>query len=62
DGYRLIGLECCLSKVLTLLIDQRILEWVRENDVVPNTQNGFQEGKKTNNNSFVLRCAIERAR
>ncbi|KAJ6566932.1 hypothetical protein B0H19DRAFT_1352680 [Mycena capillaripes] len=67
--YRLIGLECCLLssrsqlEVLTFLVDQRILEWVRENNVVPNTQIGFQEGKRTNNNSFVLpgRCAIEKA-
>jgi hypothetical protein len=61
DSYRLIGLECCLLKVLTLLIDRRLLEWVRENDVVPNTQNGFRQGKRTNNNSFILRCAIEKA-
>ncbi|KAF8146361.1 hypothetical protein K438DRAFT_2093962, partial [Mycena galopus ATCC 62051] len=61
DGYRLIGLECCLLKVLMLLINQHILEWVQGNDVVPNTQNGFREGKKTNNNSFILHCAIEKA-
>jgi hypothetical protein len=62
DSYRLIGLECCLLKVLTLLIDMRIREWAEKYDVLPASQNGFREKYRTHNNSFILRCAIDRAR
>ena len=62
QSYRLVGLECCLLKALTLLIDRRIRAWAEENAVLPDSQNGFREGYRTHNNSFVLRTAIEKAR
>ncbi|KII94047.1 hypothetical protein PLICRDRAFT_102359, partial [Plicaturopsis crispa FD-325 SS-3] len=60
--YRLIGLESCLLKVLTLLIDKRFREWALACNIIPDSQNGFQAEHRTNDNSFVLRCAIDRAR
>lgn len=62
ESYRLIGLESCLLKVLTALIDLRIREWAERYDVLPDSQNGFREKYRTHNNSFTLRCAIDRAR
>lgn len=44
ESYRLIGLECCLVKLLTLLIDWRIREWAASVNFVPDSQNGFREG------------------
>ena len=32
------------------------------NDILPNAQNGFREGYRTNNCSYILRAAIERCR
>ncbi len=32
------------------------------NDVLPPSQNGFREHYRTNNNMFILRAAIDRAR
>ena len=61
-SYRTIGLESILLKMLTLLIDRRIREWADAMDLIPDTQNGFREGARTNNNAFVLRAAIEKAR
>ncbi|KAF5375862.1 hypothetical protein D9615_008181 [Tricholomella constricta] len=61
NDYRLVGLESCLLKLLTLLVDKRLREWAEHEDVLPDTQNGFRPHHRTNNNSFILRCAIERA-
>jgi hypothetical protein len=41
ESYRLVGLECCLLKILTLF-DGRLREWANANDIIPNTQNGFR--------------------
>ena len=62
DSYRIMGLECCLLKVMTLLIDRRIRAWAEENRFLPDSQNGFREGYRTHYNSFVLRTAVEKAR
>ncbi|KAF5371475.1 hypothetical protein D9615_009607 [Tricholomella constricta] len=62
NDYRLIGLESCMLKLLTLLIDKRLREWAETYHILPDTQNGFRPHYRTNNNSFILRCAIERAR
>ncbi|KAF9016212.1 hypothetical protein BDZ89DRAFT_899999, partial [Hymenopellis radicata] len=62
NTYRLVGLESCLLKVLTLLIEKRIRKWADVRNVFPDSQNGFRAGLRTHNNSFVLRAAIDRAR
>lgn len=62
ESYRLVGMESCLLKMLTLLIDNRLRQWADKNAVLPDSQNGFRPGYRTNNNVFILRCAIERAR
>ncbi|EIW53536.1 uncharacterized protein TRAVEDRAFT_133224, partial [Trametes versicolor FP-101664 SS1] len=60
-GYRNIGLESCLLKTLTLLIDRRMREWSDAEDIVPPLQNGFRTGYRTENNVFTLRVAAEQA-
>ncbi|KAJ3550428.1 hypothetical protein NMY22_g490 [Coprinellus aureogranulatus] len=62
ESYRSIALESCGLKMLTLLIHLRLTAWSEEEGILPNSQNGFRAGYRTNNNGFVLRCAIERAR
>jgi hypothetical protein len=47
---------------MTLLIEHRIREWAGSNAIIPDSQNGFREGYRTNNNSYILRCSIDRAR
>ncbi|KAJ7167375.1 hypothetical protein C8R43DRAFT_877688, partial [Mycena crocata] len=58
---QLFQASCCLLKVLTLLIDKRLQEWAEFKHLVPNSQNGFRKYFRTNNNPFILRCAIEKA-
>ncbi|KAJ6548910.1 hypothetical protein B0H19DRAFT_889830, partial [Mycena capillaripes] len=60
-NYRLIALECCMLKMLTLIIDRRIREGAEDLGLVPLTQNGFQDHLRTNDNVFVLLCLIDKA-
>ncbi|KAJ6613470.1 hypothetical protein B0H10DRAFT_1805566, partial [Mycena sp. CBHHK59/15] len=62
NSYYLVGLECCLLKVLTLLFDERLREWTDANDMVPDSQTGFHPGHCTNDNIFILLCAVHWAR
>ncbi len=62
SSYRLIGLESCLLKTMTMLIEIRLKTWAEWAHVLPDSQNGFREGYLTNNNAFVVRCAIYKAR
>jgi hypothetical protein len=62
NSYRTIGLESCFLKLVCLLIHKRIYTWAEQRGIIPPSQNGFREGYRTNNNGFVLRCMIERAR
>ncbi|KAJ6630226.1 hypothetical protein B0H10DRAFT_1774844, partial [Mycena sp. CBHHK59/15] len=59
--YCLVGLECCLLKVLTLLFDEQLHEWAEANRVIPDSQNSFRAGYCTEDNCFILICAIARA-
>jgi hypothetical protein len=59
DSYRIIALESCILKLLTLLIYKRITDWASARGLIPDYQNGFCEGYRTNNNPFVLRCVKE---
>ncbi|THG92752.1 hypothetical protein EW026_g8259 [Hermanssonia centrifuga] len=61
SNYRTIGLESCLVKFLTLLIDRWVREWAETHDKLPPSQNGFRAHFRTNNNAFILRSAIEKA-
>ena len=60
-GYRNIGLESCLLKTLTFLIERRLREWARDVGAIPEEQNGFRAGFRTENNLFALRVATEQA-
>lgn len=62
NEYRAIGLKSVLLKLMTLIIHKWITAWCLARDLIPPSQNGFREGFRMNDNVFILRCAIERAR
>jgi exonuclease III len=62
ESYRAVGLESCTLKLLTLLIHQRMTDWMEAYKILPETQNAFRKGYRTNNNAFILQCAIKKAR
>lgn len=61
SSYRLIALECCMLKMLTLIIDRRLREGAEDIGAIPKTQNGFQPHLRTNDNPFLLLCLIYKA-
>ncbi|KAJ7208418.1 hypothetical protein B0H12DRAFT_995449, partial [Mycena haematopus] len=61
EFFLLIALECCMLKMLTLIIDRRIREGAEDIGAIPVTQNGFQDKLRTNDNVFVLSCVIDKA-
>ncbi|KAJ6551324.1 hypothetical protein B0H19DRAFT_950219 [Mycena capillaripes] len=60
--YRLVGMECGLLQMYTMLLDERLREWGDANDFIPDSQNGFRPNRRTDDNSFILLCAIQHAR
>ncbi|KAI0373839.1 hypothetical protein BV20DRAFT_937327 [Pilatotrama ljubarskyi] len=61
-GYQNIGLENCLLKTLTLLVDRRMREWADHTERKSTLQNGFRAGYRIENNVFAFRAAIDQAR
>lgn len=61
-SYRMVALESCFLKLLTLIFDWRLREWATQRDLLPPSQNGFRPGYLTPNNVHILRCAIDIAK
>lgn len=51
-----------MLKFVTLLILRRVVKYADLHKLVPPSQNGFRKHFRTNNNAFILRCAIEKAK
>nr|GAT54355.1 predicted protein [Mycena chlorophos] len=62
ESYRMISLECCLLKVMTMVFDDRITQWAEDNNIFPDSQNGFRKGRRTDDGAFILAASIARAR
>ncbi|KAK0441142.1 uncharacterized protein EV420DRAFT_1278896, partial [Desarmillaria tabescens] len=56
-----LSVESFLRKVFTLLWDEHFCEWMKDESILSNSQNGFQHGFQSLNNPFILRYAIETA-
>lgn len=61
ENYRMIALECCMLKLMTLILEARIRGFVDATGAIPKTQNGFRSTYRTENNPFILRVAQETA-
>ncbi|PBK65745.1 hypothetical protein ARMSODRAFT_891526 [Armillaria solidipes] len=61
ENYYIIGLQSCLIKLLTLIIDFQVTKWMDNADILLCFQNSFQHGNHTHNNSFLLCMAIDHA-
>ena len=61
NSYRTIGPESCLLQFMTLLLLFRFQQWATAANILPEFQNAFHAGYRTNNNVFVLQTMIEKA-
>ncbi|KAJ7346304.1 hypothetical protein DFH08DRAFT_701554, partial [Mycena albidolilacea] len=55
-------LESCFLKLVTLLIHMRPTKCCLAVGILPPSQNAFRTGYHTNDNMFIIGCAIDRAR
>ncbi|KAJ3846953.1 hypothetical protein EV368DRAFT_19911, partial [Lentinula lateritia] len=52
----------CILKFASLLLHLKLSEALEEAHILPASQNGFRAGYRTNNNIFILRTLIEKAK
>jgi hypothetical protein len=60
NNYRGITLVSCLSKIFTSVLNNRLLRWCEENDIVSDAQFGFRHGSGTADAIFALQGVISR--
>ncbi|PBL03023.1 hypothetical protein ARMGADRAFT_913249, partial [Armillaria gallica] len=56
-----INHNTCLMKLLILITEYRVTEWMDNANILSCSQNGFRHGNHTHNNSFILCTTIDRA-
>ncbi len=54
NNYRGICMSDCLSKIFCKMLDKRILGYLKEKDLWCINQNGFKEGRRTDDNVFIF--------
>ena len=60
SNYRGISLLSCISKVLTKILNNRLVTWAEENDKMYDEQAGFRKGKGTLDQIFILQSLISK--
>ena len=54
DNYRGIALACCMSKFLAAVLNQRLLKFALQNNIICDNQLGFMPGNRTSDALIVL--------
>ena len=62
NNYRGITLLNTIAKIFTSIINNRILNWVEDNNILNETQFGFRKGRRTSDGHFILLSLIENFR
>ena len=60
DNYRGITLVSCLGKLFTSVINERLLKFDQENDIITDAQFGFRKDMSTIDAAFILQFLINR--
>ncbi len=60
NNYRGVAVADCLSKLFCKLLDKRIYAYLVETGFWSHLQNGFKEGRRTDDNIFVLRTLFNK--
>ena len=61
NNYRGITLNSCISKLFTLLINNRLYAWCEEREIIHYNQIGFRKGFRTADHVFTLKTLIDDA-
>ena len=60
NNYRGISLISCLCKLFTSIINERLLNWSKENDIITDAQFGFRAKMGTSEAIFALHSVIHK--
>jgi len=59
-NYRGISLLSCISKVFTKILNNRLVTWATNNNILSDVQAGFRKGKSTVDHIFVLQTLVSK--
>ena len=59
-NYRGITLVSCFSKIFTGVINKRLDEWIKNNNVLSDAQFGFRAGRSTIDAIFILNAVVNK--
>jgi hypothetical protein len=59
-NYRGIAIINSLSKVFNSLLNNRLCNYLSQHKIIDSKQAGFQKGKRTSDNIFILNCLVEK--
>lgn len=57
-NYSRITLVSCLSKIFTSILNNRLNNWIENNDILSDAQFGFGKGRSTVDAIFVLNAIV----
>ena len=60
--YRGISISSCLGKIFTIIMKNRLVEFLECNNLISNCQIGFTSGKRTTDHIFVLKTLMDMAK
>jgi hypothetical protein len=60
DNYRGITVGLVLAKVFAMILESRISQWAKTNDLCAKGQTGFRKDFRTTDNLFILRTLTEK--
>jgi len=60
DNYRGIAISSCLSKLFTLILNNRLQNFAERNKILDDTQFGFRKRCRTSDNVFILKSLIDK--
>ena len=60
NNYRGIAVSTSLSKLLSLILNNRLSAFLKENNIIPENQIGFQKGHRTTDHIFAIKTIIDK--
>jgi hypothetical protein len=61
NNYRGITINSCLSKLFTLLLNERLTEFCEVNKIIEYNQAGFRKGFRTSDQVFTLKTLVDQS-
>ena len=60
DNYRGITINSCLSKLFTKIMNDRLIKYIEDNNLIKYNQIGFRKGFRTSDHVFVMKTLIDK--